>query len=62
MTERDDHAAEKDHDPATATDSRKTFDIYHVFSRWDLILLAGFVVILLLVLVFLSLSSGAPGG
>lgn len=48
--------------PATATDPRKTFDMYHIFSRWDLVLLAAFVLALLLVALFLSLSGGASAG
>lgn len=33
-------------------DDNKTFDMYHIFSRWDLMLAIGFIVVLLVYIVY----------
>lgn len=37
-------------------DEKKTMDIYHFFSRWDMMLFAAVVIILLLVGIYLYLT------
>lgn len=56
------NASEKGEDIATATDAKKTFDMYHFISRWDLILLAALIFVLLLVVIYLSFSAGEGPG
>ncbi len=40
-------------------DDNKTFDMYHIFSRWDLMLAIGFIVALLVYILYKVFSGGA---
>ena len=40
-------------------DEKKTFDIYHFFSRWDMMLAAAVIIILLVVTLYFVLSGKA---
>lgn len=43
-------------------DDKGTFDIYHFKSKWDMVLIALFIMVLMAIAVFLVYSTGAHAG
>lgn len=54
-----DNAPANDAQPVANAKEGKTFDIYHFKSRWDLILVALFLLGLLLVILYLTFGGGS---
>lgn len=39
-------------------DEGVTFDMYHLFSRWDLVLVMGFIIVVLLITLYFVMFTG----
>ena len=52
------HEDDYDSVPGNAEDETKTFDMYHVRSRWDLVFLILLIVALLVLLLYALLTGG----